>query len=349
MSLNITFENPSKSFYSGQVIRGKVIVQFDKPKNIKKITLDFVGRSRCFWIEQRTHHNDHHDHHNHHTGHHDHHSGHGNHISQLRHSKRYSGETTYFKMHLILTQQPKEFEISGTHTYDFHYNLPPNLPPSLEEHFGHTRYKVKAIVDRPWRIDYKCKERFTILPHLDLNYLPQARTNLMIQTSKSLKFLLVTSGNVSLTVCGPKTGFACGEPVMLSVQVDNDSESEVSGIVLEVEKRFVFTAQHPRRNTRHVDCDIVTFHCNQVVGAKQKKQFYSTLIIPSTLPTTLVESVVSIQYLLKVICKIDGLHFDLKGECPVFIGTVPCSDSVNCVPCSVPTQMHTASAPPFGW
>lgn len=63
----------------------------------------------------------------------------------------------------------------GEYSYPFQCQLPPTLPSSFEGEFGHIRYTVKAVMDRPWKFDSDAKAAFTVVAPLDLNTVPQAK------------------------------------------------------------------------------------------------------------------------------------------------------------------------------
>lgn len=60
----------------------------------------------------------------------------------------------------------------GNHVYPFTCVLPPTLPSSFEGDYGHVRYTIKVILDRPWKFDQEIKAAFTVISPLDLNVNP---------------------------------------------------------------------------------------------------------------------------------------------------------------------------------
>lgn len=62
----------------------------------------------------------------------------------------------------------------GSYIYNFSCQLPYEVPSSFESPYGHIRYSVKVVLDRPKRFDNTFTKNFTVLKALDLNYEPPA-------------------------------------------------------------------------------------------------------------------------------------------------------------------------------
>jgi len=56
--------------------------------------------------------------------------------------------------------------------YPFSFILPPELPQSFEGKIGNVRYKAKAVIDRPLKIDDEAEVSLTVIRVLDLNLEP---------------------------------------------------------------------------------------------------------------------------------------------------------------------------------
>lgn len=62
------------------------------------------------------------------------------------------------------------FELpGGNHNYQFACTLPDVLPTSFEGGFGHVRYTVKIVLERPMKFDHKYRVGITVLQQLNLN------------------------------------------------------------------------------------------------------------------------------------------------------------------------------------
>lgn len=80
-----------------------------------------------------------------------------------------TGHEEYFENHYYLVGSKNGNEINlpaGEHIYPFTCVLPPNLPSSFEGEFGHVRYTVKVVLDRPWKFDQETKMAFTVISAL---------------------------------------------------------------------------------------------------------------------------------------------------------------------------------------
>lgn len=296
MSISIIFENPSKLYSGGQTITGNLYVTFDTPITIRKVTLDFVGRSRSHWSETNA--ND--------------------------SNSNFRGETVFFNHREVLIEDPNLLELTGNHCFNFKCTLPPNLPSSLETTNGNVRYEVKANVDIPWARDFTQKERITILSHLDLNTSKEAKSDFLVQVTKTVGVFCFTSGNVQVTVTSLKSGYVCGEIGHFYVQVENNSRSDVTKTSVNIVKSLILTGYDGVKKVRCINDVINGSKFKVLVAARKQESFYAGLTIPVTEPTTVIEnSVVLVKYFMEVICKISGTHVNLHGKGEIIIGTVP--------------------------
>ena len=67
---------------------------------------------------------------------------------------------------------------AGEHKFPFSFQLPScGLPHAFEGKYGYVRYKVMAIIDRPWKFNHETQRLFSVVGiGLDLNSMPQLAT-----------------------------------------------------------------------------------------------------------------------------------------------------------------------------
>ena len=56
MGLNdfqVLFERPNKTYFSGEILNGQILVNLSSEKNFRKIKLELVGSGRVHWTETR--------------------------------------------------------------------------------------------------------------------------------------------------------------------------------------------------------------------------------------------------------------------------------------------------------
>ena len=145
------------------------------------------------------------------------------------------------------------FELgAGQHQYPFTFVLPTQIPSSFEGSFGHVRYSIRAVAQRPWmRREYECKTTLNVCSVLDLNTLPEATVmngensfnlNQSILGSYSFKQLPVVKKKSKTLGCfccvtGPihaqakirKSGYVPGETLLLDADTENQSGVSMRG------------------------------------------------------------------------------------------------------------------------
>lgn len=57
----------------------------------------------------------------------------------------------------------------GKYVYPFSFLLPDNLPSTYDSEYGYIRYKIEAVVNRPWKFDYECDIFIIVVSPIDLN------------------------------------------------------------------------------------------------------------------------------------------------------------------------------------
>ncbi|XP_043270376.1 arrestin domain-containing protein 2-like [Venturia canescens] len=113
---------------------------------------------------------------------------------------------------------------AGYHTYPFSFLLPHNIPSSFECFGGSVRYTIKAIMDRPWKLNHQTRLVFTIEAPFDLNEVPAARSNMSEGGEEFFfGFPCLGPGSMKYNFYLPASDFGVGEPVEATFKIDNNS------------------------------------------------------------------------------------------------------------------------------
>lgn len=67
---------------------------------------------------------------------------------------------------------------AGRYVYPFSFLLPENLPSTYDSEYGYIDYKIKGIVDRPWKFDYECELMVIVHSPIDLNKVPRTKVSI---------------------------------------------------------------------------------------------------------------------------------------------------------------------------
>ena len=49
----IIFEKPNATYFSGETVHGQILIDLNKTKELKKITIELVGEGNVHWTEQQ--------------------------------------------------------------------------------------------------------------------------------------------------------------------------------------------------------------------------------------------------------------------------------------------------------
>ncbi|GLG94127.1 Uncharacterized protein GBIM_01384 [Gryllus bimaculatus] len=196
----ICFDNLHATYFAGQHVTGKVVIELLKEKKIRAVDLKFFGEAKVQWSET---------------------SGDS--------TTYYSNNDVYLKNSVTL-EGGTSSDISlppGTHSYPFRLILPLDLPSSFESKHGYVRYTAKAAIRRSGRFDHHCKSAFTVICPLDLNNEPDVQEPVQKKEEKRLFFGLGGSP-IRLEVSLPYSGYVPGQKCEADFEFENRTTNNVS-------------------------------------------------------------------------------------------------------------------------
>ncbi|XP_047003362.1 arrestin domain-containing protein 17 [Schistocerca americana] len=328
--LQIVFDNPWSTYYSGQPVSGRLIIDVDSPKKIRAISIQFKGEAYVKWDEMKTRKT--------------------NEGNTTRETIVYTAQENYFENKFNLVGGSGEMIIEpGEKIYPFSTHLPPNLPSSFEAEFGYVRYTVKAVLDRPWKFDQEVKSAFTVITPLDLNTHPTAKDPVKKETEKNFCCCCCKSGPLSLVMSIPVGGYVSGQIIPVTVEVDNASNVNVDNVYCALRKVVTFKATSPQRTERKDKVTIAEQNFGSVAGGGSNT-WCEQITIPPLPPSNLNNcNIIDLEYDLRVECKVAGFyHRNLTVKTPIILGSIPLASYQSPVPLQKPDSENNGAIIPDG-
>jgi len=300
----IIFERPTKTYFSGEVINGQLVINLSSPKNFRKIKIELFGSGRVYWTESRS------------VTERD---SNGNSTTRTV-TDTYSNHETYVKQDTVLHNGPSL--PPGIHYFPFSFLLPPNMPTSFESNIGQVRYFVKADIVRDWKWNHKVKQHLMINGILDLNMYPSAKHEGNSRDHKRLCCLCCKSGPISAIIATNRSGYVPGEMIGFNAEVDNLSNREMNRSTLQLVEIVKFKATTKTKTEQRV---VAELRRGQIGPGTSDFWEGVTMRIPAVPPTNLAGncSIIDVQYRLDFRVEPSGPAFDLLVSVPIIIGTIP--------------------------
>lgn len=299
--MRIELDCPNQPHYSGSSVSGRVLVDVNKPKSYKCISIQFVGKAHVEWTEKR-----------------DGGGGPGGGVCVTL----YTWSKVYFDVEQTLwtaDQSPDGHLAPGKYKFPFHFDIPPSAPTSFEGTVGSIRYTLHGrIATGPLKFDQRIKSTIQVQQVVGISD-PHLLQSVHRKVQKTVCGLCSPSDPIVLTVTIPKTGYYVGETLPVHATIENGSSRCVT-LNASLCQSVQYTAEGHHRYSKRM---LVT-NGSDKVASQTTRDWVPTLQIPATGHEVVDEqscSNIKISYSLKVTVIIPwGL--DLSTEIPLKLGYI---------------------------
>lgn len=294
-------------YYSGETVNGRAILTTTSEKSVNEVYILFEGEAKVRWDERRT--------------------------------RTRGGKTEHYTEYFRGKQQYLYTRTSvfgsgnlppGTHTYNFCIPLPLECPSSVVAQYGKIFYEVSVVIDRQWRFNNVFKQPLTVIQTYNLNMSPQLLMPLVREDIKHFCCWPCSSGPVLSTLTIPFGGYAPGQKIRFTLEIDNQSSGyDLNGIELKLKQVYKFQAQTPHHKTREKEHSLNKSCQQERVLRLSKKKIEGTLAIPAVPPSSRTEGIISVSYQVILTISTGDCHVDSDFEVPIVIGTIPLIQSAE--------------------
>ncbi|XP_046457014.1 arrestin domain-containing protein 17-like [Daphnia pulex] len=288
----IVIENRNGIFYPGQSVNGTVHVTNSKVESLKGIQIECSGLAEVRIP-----------------------------VKNDKNTEFRCSNEQYFDFKFCLYNPGNQvIELSvGRHQYPFTFVLPTQIPPSFEGSFGHIRYTIRSVAQRPWlKRDYACQTSLIVGSIVDLNTLPAAVLPVKKMKSKRLGCFCCTSNPITAHAKIERAGYTPGETILLKADTDNES-----GISLRGSKaQFIQITKFIAAGETNSDTKVLQVYSHErfTEADIMEAQFLVPQLPPSTLPFC---GIIDVSYQIQYIVDPGALSINLTVTLDLLIGTVP--------------------------
>lgn len=326
IAASVSFSRPSLVYRTGEQVNGFIYFHNKRKKyTLKKLSIDFIGELE-YLKEGAVLIND----------------GLGG--SRTEYRREIEKIQLVNSRHVVLYPKDNEHEITlqpGQHSWPFEFNIPQNLPPSIDSSFS-IKYYVMIVIDKPWfPINSEQIYPLTILPVIDIYTQPQGRepVTLSRQNSQQLEFKLYLH----------RRGIIPGKNISLDIDIENPMK-------LKIEKARATLVQYQTiSDTEHVET-IFQKEISELIGFNQTElhQTFDIHVPYSHLAPTCFHKLklsnssitTEISYEVHLDIKFEGLVDRMKFSIPIIIGTESSREQIDDVPISYENAVQEMNLPP---
>ncbi|KAJ0174951.1 hypothetical protein K1T71_009092 [Dendrolimus kikuchii] len=313
----IKLDSPKAVFYSGQQVSGSVFFTLSEPLSFSAITIDCLGEAEVLWTEN---------------------------MKEVHFGRErikvveYKGVEQYFKYSQCLvgdtvgmlnnTQLP-----IGSHSFPFKFNIPYSAPSSFKGEVGTVTYSITAtlIFPDPNVLNEALFKEIKVVAPLDLNTgSPDIKNPINLEFEEEYGCgCICTPKPMRIQVHLPVTGYCPGQDIPITVDVDNESSTEITKTILELVCREKYRSQRLPGEYSPPEVSLVKAKTGAVMG-KSKKSISLNLRVPDILPAYLDNcAIIDVAYFFKVTFKLSGCSSNLTDEAEICLGLVPLSGFTN--------------------
>jgi hypothetical protein len=242
---------------------------------------------------------------------------------------------------------------AGVTTYSFACVLPISLPSSVEGKYGNIRYSCKAVLDRPSKTDKEFRLSFSVIKTEDLNLMTPSLTDpVNLKITRHFYCCCFKSKPFHMTASLPFSGYVPGQAIEISLNLNNQSNIDIEGTKVTLERNNQYISQTPRKKIRFESLPV-----KEVFGAGVKACGSAEVRLSLTVPPLPPSNdkyckVITTGYQLKISAKVTGAHKNPHLSIPITIGTIPFRSSIpspnyDAIMNSTIASSSGPSAPPF--
>uniref|UniRef100_A0A8C5KQ57 Arrestin domain containing 5 n=1 Tax=Jaculus jaculus TaxID=51337 RepID=A0A8C5KQ57_JACJA len=212
---------------------------------------------------------------------------------------------------------------AGSHTFDFHFNLPPRLPSTFTSKIGHVSYFLQAACLVQDHILAKKRETLLVQGVSEFRRRNLEKNPLLVEAEKKVSYSCCRQGWVMMQVQMDKDTFMPGEKVVFTTAIQNRTNKFIKTVVFALYAHVQYQGFTPTAERRlHSDSSELL---RQVTNAQIRSFANTTVVSTFNLPlvlsvtTGLQDEIMSTSYELVITLHLPYSLTTVKAHVPINI------------------------------
>ncbi|KAM9244330.1 arrestin domain-containing protein 5 [Dugong dugon] len=213
---------------------------------------------------------------------------------------------------------------AGSHTFDFHFNLPPRLPSTFTSKIGHIFYYVQASCMGREFILAKKKMYLLVQGTSDFHKESPFQNPLLVEAEKRVSYNCCSQGTVHLQIYMEKNIFTPGDRVIFTTEINNQTSKCIKTVLFALYAHVQYKGFTPKTElrTRMDSSELLRQEANTHILPFNTTKVVSTFHLPLVLSVSSSQQnneIMSTQYELVITVHLPWSLTTVKAKVPIII------------------------------
>ncbi|XP_052500193.1 arrestin domain-containing protein 5 [Budorcas taxicolor] len=239
---------------------------------------------------------------------------------------------------------------AGSHTFDFHFNLPPRLPSTFTSKIGNIFYFVQASCMGREHILAKKKIYLMVQGTSSIFHAEKSLQNpLLVEAEKKVSYNCCSQGTICLQVQMEKNTFTPGERVIFTTEVNNQTSKCIKTVIFALYAHVHYEGFTPNaeRRSRVESSELLRQEANTHITAFNTTKIVSTFHLPPVLSVSGSGSqdseIMNTQYELVSTVHLPWSLTSIKAKVPIIITSNPVDSNQTAAGCRTRAVLPVSS------
>nr|XP_035971851.1 arrestin domain-containing protein 5 isoform X1 [Halichoerus grypus] len=223
---------------------------------------------------------------------------------------------------------PDNWLSAGSHTFDFHFSLPPRLPSTFASKIGHVFYFVQASCMGREHILAKKRMYLLVQGTSDFHKENPLQNPLLVEAEKKVSYNCCSQGTICLQIQMEKNTFTPGERVIFTTEIHNQTSKCIKTVTfaLYIHVQYEGFTPSAERRSRVDSSELLRQEANTQITPFNTTKIVSTLNLPQVLSVSSGMrdgEIMSTHYELVSTVHLPWSLTSVKAKVPIIITSAP--------------------------